>query len=92
MRGVTATFVSGDGVLDPGFIEAGGTAAEGAIITCPCAPADEIEGGADFAAAYKAKFGVDPGTYTAEAYDSANFFLAGIAAGDQDREPTQRPT
>ena len=41
--GVTATFVFGDGVLDPGFIEAGGDAAEGAIITCPCAPIDKIE-------------------------------------------------
>ena len=40
----------------------------------------------DFAKAYKAKFSVDPGTYTAEAYDSANFFLAGIASGAQDRD------
>ena len=27
-----------------------------------------------------------PGTYSAEAYDSANFFLAGIASGAQDRD------
>ena len=81
------TLVFGDGVLDPGYIEAAGAAAaEGAIITCPCAPIDKIEGGADFAAAYSDAFGADAGTYSAEAYDAANFFLAGIAAGAQDRE------
>ena len=70
----------------PGYIEAGGDATEGAIITCPCAPIDKIEGGADFASAYKDAFGADAGTYSAEAYDSANFFLAGIASGAQDRD------
>ena len=84
--GVTAILVFGDGVLDPGYIEAGGDATEGAIITCPCAPIDKIEGGADFASAYKDAFGADAGTYSAEAYDSANFFLAGIASGAQDRD------
>ena len=84
--GVTATLVFGDGVLDPGYIEAGGSATEGAIITCPCAPIDKIEGGADFASAYKDAFGVAAGTYSAEAYDSAGFFLAGIASGAQDRD------
>ena len=34
--GVDATFVSGDGALDAGFIEAAGDAAEGAILSCPC--------------------------------------------------------
>ncbi len=84
--GVTATFVFGDGVLDPGYIEAGGAATEGAIITCPCAPIDKIEGGADYASAYEDAFGVAPGTYSAEAYDAAGFFLAGIASGTQDRD------
>ena len=85
--GVTGTLIFGDGVLDPAYIEAAGAAAaEGAIITCPCAPIDQIEGGADFAAAYSDAFGQDAGTYSAEAYDAAGFFLAGIAAGAQDRE------
>ncbi len=78
--GVTATLVFGDGVLDPGYIEGAGSAAEGAIITCPCAP---VDASSDFAKAYQAKFNIAPGTYTAEAYDSANFFLAGIASGAQ---------
>ena len=84
--GVTATLVFGDGVLDPGYVEAAGDAAEGAIITCPCAPVDKIAGGADFQKAYNDQFKADPGTYSAEAYDAANFFLAGIASGAQDRD------
>ncbi|MGH9163889.1 MAG: branched-chain amino acid ABC transporter substrate-binding protein, partial [Acidimicrobiales bacterium] len=35
--GSKATFVSGDGSLDPGFVTAAGPAsAEGAVLTCPC--------------------------------------------------------
>jgi branched-chain amino acid transport system substrate-binding protein len=34
--GVTATFVSGDGTLDKGFIDAGGAGADGAQISCAC--------------------------------------------------------
>ncbi len=40
--GVDAQFVSGDGSLDPGFIEsAGDAAAEGVVLTCPCAPSPD---------------------------------------------------
>jgi branched-chain amino acid transport system substrate-binding protein len=40
--GWKGTFLSGDGVNDPGFVEAAGAAAaEGAILTCPCAPSTD---------------------------------------------------
>jgi branched-chain amino acid transport system substrate-binding protein len=38
--GVDAQLYFGDGVLDKGYIEAGGPAAEGSIIGCTCAPFD----------------------------------------------------
>jgi branched-chain amino acid transport system substrate-binding protein len=80
--GVDAQFVTGDGSLDPGFIEnAGDAASEGTVITCPCAPSP-----ADFTSAYKDAFDVDPGTYSPEAYDSANIILQAIKAGNYDRE------
>ena len=41
--------------------------------------------GRAFKAAYKARFGVKDGTYSPEAYDAANFFLAAIKAGKTDR-------
>lgn len=80
--GVDAQLYFADGVLDVGFIEAAGPAAEGSIIMCPCAPKDS---NADFLAAFKAKFNEDPATYAAEAYDAATAFLDAIAAGKKDR-------
>lgn len=81
--GVTATLYFGDGVLDKGFIEAGGPAAEGAIITCTCAPATSNQG---FLDAFKAEFnGEEPATYAAEAYDAANTFLDAIKDGKTNR-------
>jgi branched-chain amino acid transport system substrate-binding protein len=80
--GFAGTFVSGDGTLDQGFIDAAGAdAANGSYITCACAPSPD-----DFASAYKAKWGDDPGTYSPEAYDAANMFLEAIKAGNIDRE------
>lgn len=82
--GVEAQFVAGDGVKDPGFVEAAGAdAAEGAIVTCPCGPPEDF---AEFFAAYEAKFGEAPQTYGAEAYDAATAFLDAIANGSVTRE------
>ncbi|MGE0877545.1 MAG: branched-chain amino acid ABC transporter substrate-binding protein [Acidimicrobiia bacterium] len=84
--GVKATFVAGDGVKDPGYVEAAGkTAAEGAILTCPCQPVEKYS--KDFIDAYKkiAK-GQEPQTYSAEAYDAANVFLEALVAGKTDRK------
>lgn len=76
------TFVSGDGALDVGFIEAAGPAAEGAFLTATGAPADINP---EFQAAFNAKYGKDPTLYSPEAYDVATVFLNAIAAGNTDR-------
>jgi branched-chain amino acid transport system substrate-binding protein len=86
--GVNATFISGDGSLDPGFITAAGTAGEGALLSCPCNLAVESSPGAlgDFYKSYKAdNANAEPGTYSPEAFDVANIFLKGIDAGNTDR-------
>jgi branched-chain amino acid transport system substrate-binding protein len=78
------TFVTADGVKDPGFITAAGkAAADGTIITCPCIPPEQATG--TFFEDYKAKFNTDPGTYGAEAFDATNVFLAGIKSGIDTR-------
>ncbi|MBC2934415.1 branched-chain amino acid ABC transporter substrate-binding protein [Nocardioides sp. zg-1228] len=82
--GFDGTFVVADGVKDPAFLDAGGSA-EGTIITCPCIP-DTDPAVADFASAYEDEFGEAPGTYAAEAYDAATIFLDGIKDGVTDRE------
>jgi branched-chain amino acid transport system substrate-binding protein len=84
---VTATFISGDGSLDGGFIQAAGSQADGAIISCPCNLATETAGGAlgTFAKNYKKEFSQDAGTYSSEAYDAANILIKGIEAGNDTR-------
>jgi len=85
---VTATFVSGDGALDAGFVSAAGDAAEGAILTCPCYFASEASPGAigEFAKTYaEVNPGKVPGTYSTEAFDAANILMTGIDEGNTDR-------
>jgi len=83
--GITAKFIGGDGINDANFPPgAGAAAAEGAIITCPCLPADKSTG--TFQADWKAEYKSDPGTYAAEGYDSANIFLDAFKAGKTTRK------
>lgn len=86
--GVTATFVGGDGLYGADFPKAAGDAAEGAIITCPCLPAEQAEG--TFAADYEAEYGEAPGAYAAEGYDVMSIFLAAIDDGVRDREAMEK--
>ena len=81
--GITVPFVGFDGVYDPAFASGAGTAAEGAIVTCPCIPAEKA--GGTFAADFKAEYGKDPGAYTAEGWDAATVFLSGFKAGKVTR-------
>ena len=76
--GWNGTFVVDDGVKDQSYIDNAQSAAEGTIITCPCAPPDAAP---DFAAAYKKAYNVDPNTYSGEGFDAAQILLDGIAAG-----------
>jgi branched-chain amino acid transport system substrate-binding protein len=86
-NGLQATFVSDDGALDQNLIKgAGKAAAEGAYLTCPCAPTAQVQNGAKFIADYKAAFNTDPGTYSTEGFDSANVILQAIKAGKYDRK------
>ncbi|HEU0237752.1 MAG TPA: branched-chain amino acid ABC transporter substrate-binding protein [Micromonosporaceae bacterium] len=79
--GWKGTLVAGDGVNDPGYIKAAGNAAaQGTVLTCPCAPASQASG--TFDQDYKAKWNVDAGTYSDVAYDATNIFLQGITAGN----------
>lgn len=80
--GVDATFVSGDGVNDPAFVDGAGSSAKGAILSCPCGPAPE-----DFAAEYeKVSKGAAPGVYSVEGYDLTTIMLKAIDSGAVTRE------
>lgn len=82
--GVKAKFVSDDGSSDPGLVKAAGQQqAEGALASCPCLLAgfSKDPKAQKFASDYKAKFGVDPGTYSAEGYDAAGMLIEAVKAG-----------
>jgi branched-chain amino acid transport system substrate-binding protein len=79
--GWKGTLVAGDGVNDKGYIEAASKeAAEGTILTCPCAPAAKAKG--SFVTDYKTRWSIDAGTYSDVAYDAANIFLGGVDKGN----------
>jgi branched-chain amino acid transport system substrate-binding protein len=85
-NGVTALFAAGDGSLDQGLISgAGQSAAEGAIVGCPCAvPGQHSTSGAlkKFYDDYTAKFHAEPAVYSTEGYDAATAFIKAIQAGN----------
>jgi branched-chain amino acid transport system substrate-binding protein len=74
--GVTAQFVSADGVKDPEFVKQAGGSSKDALLSCPCGPAT-----GPFAEEYAQKFGQEAGTYSAEGYDLATIMLKGIDSG-----------
>ena len=82
--GVTATFVSGDGSLDPAFIEGAGGAANGSYLSCTCALINDASTGsaATFFTDYSAAFDVAPGTYSPEGFDAATIFINGVKDGN----------
>lgn len=77
--GLNAPFMSGDGTIDPKFIEiAGPAAAEGTFLTFSPDPKN-IPSAKGFIEKYRAKFG-EIGPYSIYAYDSANILLQAIQA------------
>jgi branched-chain amino acid transport system substrate-binding protein len=81
--GVTAPFIGGDGLYGADFPKAAGDQAEGAIVTCPCIPADTA--GGTFAADFEAEYGIAPGAYAAEGFDAMTIFLEGLKDGKSSR-------
>ncbi|MBI5410309.1 MAG: branched-chain amino acid ABC transporter substrate-binding protein [Nitrospirae bacterium] len=77
--GLNVPFMSGDGVIDPKFIEiAGADAAEGTYLTFSPDPKN-IPSAKTFIEQYNKKFG-ELGPYSIYAYDAANIMLKAIEA------------
>ena len=77
-----------DGLYGSDFPKAAGEQSEGAVVTCPCLPAEEAEG--SFAEDFEAEYGTTPGAYAAEGFDAMNIFLSGIKDGNTSREDLQK--
>ncbi len=74
--GITIPFMSGDGVIDPKFIEIAGQAAEGTYLTFSPDPS-KLESAKGFMEKYIKTYG-EPGPYSIYAYDAANVLLTAI--------------
>ncbi|GED97691.1 branched chain amino acid ABC transporter substrate-binding protein [Gordonia crocea] len=73
-------FAAGDEANSPEFIAYAGSGADGALLSCSCAPDP-----AEFTKAFTEKFGTAPAQYSLEAYDLATIVIRGIAAKHQTR-------
>ncbi len=80
--GVAIPVIAGDGTKDARFVESAGDAAENWFVACPCADAGAEPSMKEFSADYRAKFKMDPGAYSAEAYDVANMVVEEIGKLD----------
>jgi branched-chain amino acid transport system substrate-binding protein len=81
--GLTAPMMSGDGVIDPVFIQIAGEAAEGTYLTFT-PDTTKMPGAQGVIDRYRGRYG-EPGPYSLYAYDAANVLLKGIQlAGTTD--------
>ncbi|MFN2593407.1 MAG: branched-chain amino acid ABC transporter substrate-binding protein [Actinomycetota bacterium] len=76
--GVKGQFFSDDGTKDSAFGGLAKTAAEGALVTCPCADPTKLPAASDFVDAIKAKFNRTPGAFAADAFDATNLIIASL--------------
>lgn len=79
--GIVVPFMSGDGSIDPKFIEiAGADAAEGTYLTFSPDP-QNIPTAKEFVERYRAKYG-ELGPYSIYAFDAANIMLTAVQAAN----------
>jgi branched-chain amino acid transport system substrate-binding protein len=77
-----------DGIFEQAFIDDAGDAAEGVLVTFGGVGPSKLTGkGADWYAAYKAKFNAEPEAYASYGYEAMKVALDAIGrAGSKDRE------
>jgi branched-chain amino acid transport system substrate-binding protein len=83
--GMTQPYFGCDRCLSDEFLEAAGGAAAGAVFAFPWDPTRADPKLARFREAYRARFGEEPNTYSAHAYDGMNILLWAIEAAGLNR-------
>lgn len=83
--GLNAKLMGGDGIQTPNYIKLAGDTAEGTFASLPGLPKDQMPGGKEFLAKYKAKTGKDVELYAPMGYDSVFVFYEAMKrAGSTD--------
>ena len=73
--GIKAQFIGGDGMQTPNFIKLAGESSEGAMASIPGLPKEQMPGGKDFLAKYKAKFNAEVELFAPMGYDAVMVFI-----------------
>lgn len=84
--GLNTPILGTEGISSEQLIKLGGSAVEGIRFTGFFHPEVEYPGTKEFVANFKEKYGIEPDTYAALAYDSAKIILEGIKANGATRE------
>ena len=85
--GVTATFMTDDGAKDPTFGDLAGSAADGALASCPCVDPLKLDAASAFVEGMRAEYGENaPGTFAADMFDVTNLVIEALRAFEGDPE------
>jgi ABC-type branched-subunit amino acid transport system substrate-binding protein len=84
-RGLSMPVFASERVVNPVFLEIAGDAAEGVIATYPYNPNADIPELKAFNRHYRERFGHEPNTYAAHAYDGANMVVKAIRQAGLNR-------
>lgn len=83
-KGITANFISGDGVKDPSFLKIAGQSAEGYYTSAPT-DVSQFPMAKAVSETYKTTFSADPGTFSMQAYAAVQALSNAIeVAGSTD--------
>ena len=80
--GITAQFLSGDGLYTPEFIKLAGDASEGAYSSLPGVPLEKMPNGLAFRDKYRAKYNRDIQLYAPFCYDAVNIMIEAMKRAD----------
>ncbi|ABF44922.1 amino acid/amide ABC transporter substrate-binding protein, HAAT family [Deinococcus geothermalis DSM 11300] len=89
--GVTATFMGGDGLDSPSFLQRAGIAGAGVVYSTVFGPVSAFSNALDFSDRYRAAYKTKPSGVAVYAYDATNTLLSAIkaAAGNSRTLPTR---
>lgn len=83
--GLNIPYEGGDGIVEDEFLKVAGDAANGSYGTVASINVQRVPAAQAFVKAYKARFGSDPGAYSANAYVAAKIIIDAVRAVGPDR-------
>jgi branched-chain amino acid transport system substrate-binding protein len=78
--GITSTFMGGDGLDSPSFLQRAGIAGAGVVYSTGFGPVSAFSNALEFSAKYQAAYKTKPSGVAVYAYDAANTLLSGLKA------------